>query len=129
MNIASRNAGTCLGENRASQITKPVSQLKYTEVQKEVTLRVNMHLFFQRRSFSIINFHLVNKTPPVTNQRRELCVSRPWCCSLSLALPAVLVRGLLRCSVNINNLIILDKAKFTFRINCKADITLKSCKW
>lgn len=86
-----RQAGTCLGENRASQITEPVSQLKYTEVQKEVTLRVNMHLFFRRRSFSIINFHLVNKTPPVTNQRRELCVSRPWCCSLSLALPAAFV--------------------------------------
>ena len=89
-----------------------------------------MHLFFWCRSFSVINFHLVNKAPPVTNQRRELCVSRPWCCSLSLALPAVFVWGLLRCSVNINNLIIIfDKAKFTFRINFKADITLKSCKW
>lgn len=33
------------GGNRASQTTKPFSQLKYTEVQKEVTLTVNMHLF------------------------------------------------------------------------------------
>ena len=47
----SRVSGSRLSDHTI--MTKPFSQLKYTTVKKAVTLRVNMHLFFQCRSFSI----------------------------------------------------------------------------